>query len=232
MISILNKDIYKIIISISSVSIMKSLSLVDKTFNNICRDNDIWIKIFQNNDLEFLDSDINNLRGYVNEYNSVSYATHIRDSLFVMDGFIFLKSNEIVINNVDISRINRQQIIPVILSRNMNITTLYINFGFNKKTYDHWLKLSYNNTSYVTLYHEPITLENVYYMLLKLLYYYPDINIIDWESCPLIMDKSRKFCNNKYYKDFYDNDYTNKDIFIERKEYWKKCDKLYYETYF
>jgi hypothetical protein len=234
--SILNEDIYKVIISISSISMMKSLSLVSKLFYNICSDNSIWLKIFKTKKLWIWNNNINNVNNYIDEYNKVSYIVHTCDSLFGRYEFLSTQKRIIIKNtdeNIDINKdINDKKlnIFPQYIENDENVKILEFCFSRNHETncVNIKFRLKYQNYIYNHMKHQnQITYAELYLILFRLYYNYQSIEILDVNNYPFVV-------HQKYYDSFmeYYRDYDGQDIVIDRKIYWDECYRLYAKKYY
>jgi hypothetical protein len=230
---ILNEDIYKIIILMSSISMVKSLSLASKMFYNICNNNNMLLKIFEYKHLEIVNNDVTTINNYIEEYNKISYAKHLCDGLFGSHEFpeaefhIILKNTyKNLRRNKDINVI-KLNIIPKSIHEDDDwIQQLKFFFGFNPKTGNLRIRFWLESSMYRGFECESeISYEKLYMALLKLLYYYPNINILDHNKYPFII-------RPKYYDrlmDLYRG--YDQNIITERHLYWNEYNKLYENKY-
>jgi hypothetical protein len=201
----------------------------------------MWLKIFKDKNLEIWNNDIKNVNDYIKEYNTMSYAKHTCNNLFQADECYFhqfqiiLKDKDINMNH-DIN-IRMLDIFPVIVNDANNVQNISFTFRFEHNKKEFLMNLLFRETTHNTIFYKNyVTPENLYIILLKLLYYYHNLNITDSRGNPIIMDKRAENFYNEYYKGFCENkedgDDENNDVIISRKLYWDECYKSYQETYF
>jgi hypothetical protein len=185
MVSIFNDDIYKIIISFSSVSMMKSLSLVNKSFYDICFDKHMWSNIFKDKNLEIWNNDIKNVYDYVKEYDKMSYAKQTSKEFYYTyknshshfdDRVIFSGENIDMYYNLRKREIN---IFPDYVKDyydildNINLKIDHINFAFRyDKSINRWYTML--TCKHINLSNLHITEDDMRMCFLKIIYYISD----------------------------------------------------------
>ena len=218
-------DILRYIVSICKIRDIVNLYLVDKSFCSLCHEKNLWLEKFKEKNLDIIDTKINSLSEYINEYKKVSYATYTSNCLvdmitcdkYQIQNYIccFTLDNLEKILNIDhpifikIKENDDPKIyIKIIIRIRGEIT---IRYRSHNKDHSGFNILTENRDKNFTV-----------SLISKILYNYPLIIINDFNNLPLVV--------SKYNLDEYNIWFKN--VHPERKEYWDECYSKYEELYF
>ena len=214
----LNKDLFKLIILISKKSEIESLCLVSKSFYEYCYDKIIWEKLFTNDNLTILNNNINSIAEYIQEYKKVSYATYITNCLFDMIKY----NGKLKINKIDTccillnNKINLSKILP-----ERFIKDKPLKYDKVELFIDLWnggvIGCEYSLNDNIIYYNDIILDYELKEFIVNLLYWIPNINMIDLNNKPFMYIKNEKrfLC------------FTT--IERNRFDYWNDCMKIYHQ---
>ena len=226
-------DILRLILLLSRINDIKSLRLVDKTFNSLCSEKILWLSKFKEKDLTIINNNLNTFSQYLNEYKKVSFATYTTNCLYDMircDKFdimwdicafdlyfsidelteILVKNHDVFIKITD----NIKKYIRISMKIRKKVIIRYRLYDTNKDD---------KKTNFGTNIHADIHDKHYTILLInKILYNYPAINIIDDHGIPLVFSKYNLEDYNIWYR----------SIHPERKVYWDECYTKYEELYF
>lgn len=230
----LPSDMLRIILFPLEIKEILSLCLVSKNFNDLCSERQLWIQKFTEKNLEILDVNITNVSQYFNEYKKISHAAYTINCLFYFIETNY-KINRSLFNSIcgldskisscdilDILRVNHPVSVQIrkyindikYIDINIQIDeTPLINYNYYDENYQKIGKfLYYENKDIICDF------------MIKILYYFPLIQIIDINYLPLIINNDMSY-----------NNYNNCDCqsqFDHKKKYWDECYIKYKELYF
>jgi hypothetical protein len=235
---IFNNDVYRLIILSSSVLEFPKLSSVNKYFNVICNDKNTWSTIFNNKGLLILDDNdnINTIKQYIEEYQKMSYASYTANGLYTMMD-IFKCSNHSLDKMCGVQFTNLTYIHKIlkmdIYERLPNFKYFNINIvmGNNGKIYYYtkiaglmfldemfrWGQDAFGGIE--EIYDDKST---VISLITKILYYYPNINILDSNYRRLVIKDEEKTIMEQ----------SSYETMNKRKNYWIAYHEKYHDNYY
>jgi hypothetical protein len=228
-------DILRLILLNSKINNIKNLSLVDKTFNNLCNEKTLWLFKFAEKNLQVINNEVVNIKQYLNEYKKVSYATYITDCLVNM---IECEKFNIPLHVCRFKLYFSIDKLTKILNKDNPVFNLYkdndnmeIDICFEEKGKIHYMSCSDMYDRGTSKYAEKIEKIGLYFvksLINKILYYYTlseirDIEYIkDYNGIPLVISEYNLDEYNMWFK----------NLHPERAEYWKECYSKYESLYF
>jgi len=228
----LTLDILRLILLLLRINDIKSLCLVDKTFNNLCNEKSLWLAKFKEKDLTMINNEINIFTEFLNEYRKVSYAKYATDCLIDMindEGFntpfnMCWVSPYLPVNDMINISPNDRSIFEKVINIKYD-TEKYINVnvqitGNTKGRITYYFHETYDDISIGhTLSTETYDNNDIIISLIIKILYHPLITINDFNSIPIIIT------GNKVSDD-------HQHIFDKRKEYVDECYSKYEQLYF
>jgi hypothetical protein len=219
-------DVWRSIILTLKINYIENLNSVDKFFQCLCCERNLWSTKFKEKNLDIINSEINT----VGHYKKVSYTSYTTDHLLGMvinnkynpqmwytnDPIsvkdlenILTKDHPIFIKIKENNYMKRYIDITIGIKEKILICDLFTGDGYNRINL--W-KENYANEKFMRS------------LIIKILYYCPLINFTDVDSVPLIISDKLIFDYNLL--NFYSGRINS------RKEYWHGCYSKYEELYY
>jgi hypothetical protein len=239
----LPSDVLRLIVSLCKIREIENLCYVDKSFYSLCCEKNLWLEKFKEKNLEIINTEINTIYQYIDEYKKVSYAIYTTPQLvdFVMTTnyrlyqsrcffdklFLIDDLKNILVNDHPIfTKICEDKDIKEFIDINIVVSDIgSINYGYCDSEFKNRIDLfteNYTNKEFM------ISLIN------KIFYHHPSIVITDVDCFPIIMSKN-SFCGGI---PIFNNNIINNDIIFydhkiySRRKYWDECYSKYKELYF
>ena len=224
---ILPSDIWRLILLISKINVIKIISSTNKYFYSLCGEKNLWLEKFKEKDLVIINDKIITAGEYLNEYRKVSYSTYTTNCLINMEKLkgcyiphcICWFNYNFVIDDL-FKILPKDNIIFDKMKKINNYIEINIMVG-DKGSIDYNTYEKLDKIKMTKIMFEKYDNNNIIISLIsKILYYYPLIEITDINDEHVIIFKNLKVDNPL------DIDY------IKRKEYWDQCYSKYEELYF
>jgi len=222
-------DILRLVLLNSKINDVKSLYLVDKTFNSLCCEKSLWLEKFKEKELVMIDDKINTFSQYLDEYKKVSYALYTASCLIK---YIINAKYRLYKNMCFFDRISYNNLDNILMSNHPVFTEIkendnskeYINISIEIGNEGKIYYGSHNDDNhkfdrqYTEKYNDIIHIPS---LISKILYYHPALDIHDVDCNPIIILE-----NSEIELDW------NRHKLYERIKYWEKCYYKYEELYF
>jgi len=233
-------DIWRLVLLNCRINDIKSLYLLNKTFNSLCNEKSLWLEKFKEKDLTIINNDINNFNEYLDEYKKISFAIYVTNCLLNINvnntnNWFY---NQIIIFEPNFLFDDLKNILgkdhPILIMEQDNAkkyinieieigTKRLIHYRSCEKDINHCLR---GNRVY---YHYNPLLSIEYYddekfiisLINKILCHNPSI-AINYNNFPLVINQNNIDEYNLFYK----------NVISGRKEYWDECYSKYEELYF